>query len=143
VVGTNTIMKRYVLGFQFDESQDKVLLIKKLKPKWQKGRFNGIGGKIEFGEEPIQAMIREFYEETGVKTLQESWKFAVYYFKNNEYEFYCYKSIGDIYQARNMEEEEVHIIDIDNLPETIYNLKWLIPIILDPRLKFPITIEER
>jgi 8-oxo-dGTP diphosphatase len=41
---------QYVLGFLFDPSQKDVVLIKKLKPEWQKGKLNGVGGKIEEGE---------------------------------------------------------------------------------------------
>lgn len=42
-------MKKYVLGFMFstEDRGQKVALIKKLKPKWQAGLLNGIGGKIE------------------------------------------------------------------------------------------------
>lgn len=43
---------------------DKVLLIEKKRPKWQEGKLNLVGGKIERGETPIDAAIREFDEET-------------------------------------------------------------------------------
>jgi 8-oxo-dGTP pyrophosphatase MutT (NUDIX family) len=36
------------------------------------GLYNGIGGKVEDCEEPIEAMVREFREETGA--LITSWK---------------------------------------------------------------------
>lgn len=55
----------YVLGFMFNEDESKVLLIMKNRPAWQAGKLNGVGGKIEAGETPIQAMEREFAEETG------------------------------------------------------------------------------
>jgi 8-oxo-dGTP diphosphatase len=57
-------MKRYVLGFVFDFGYHNVLLILKAKPDWQFGKLNGLGGKIEQGETPAQAMAREFREET-------------------------------------------------------------------------------
>ncbi len=43
-------MKTMVAGFLFDESRERVVLIKKQKPEWQSGRLNGVGGKIEPGE---------------------------------------------------------------------------------------------
>jgi 8-oxo-dGTP diphosphatase len=57
-------MKRYVLGFVFDFGWYNILLILKAKPEWQLGKLNGLGGKIEEGETPAQAMEREFREET-------------------------------------------------------------------------------
>lgn len=50
----------------FDPRFHRVALIRKAKPEWQKGKLNGIGGKIEEGEGPFAAMVREFREETGV-----------------------------------------------------------------------------
>lgn len=57
-------MKRYVLGFCFNPAGDKVVLIRKTRPDWQAGKLNGVGGHIEKGESPIEAMKREFKEET-------------------------------------------------------------------------------
>ena len=59
-------MKRteYVVGFYMNG--DEVLLIEKQRPERLKGLYNGIGGQIEEGEEPLTAMVREFEEETGV-----------------------------------------------------------------------------
>src|ERR1700690_3869942 len=57
---------RFVLGFLFDPSRIAVLLIRKARPDWQRGKLNGIGGKIEVGEVPSQAMEREFREESGL-----------------------------------------------------------------------------
>lgn len=54
---------RYVVGYCFSPDFDAVALIEKIKPTWQKGKLNGIGGKIEPGEAPVEAMRREFGEE--------------------------------------------------------------------------------
>jgi len=43
-----------------------VMLIRKAKPEWQKGRLNLVGGKVEPGESFDQAAVREFIEETGL-----------------------------------------------------------------------------
>ena len=58
---------QYVAGFLFSEDRAKVALIRKKRPKWQAGRLNGIGGHVEPGESPPQAMVREFAEETGLQ----------------------------------------------------------------------------
>jgi len=72
-------MIKYVLGFAFTPEVGlyrRVALIEKKKPKWQEGRINGIGGKIEPGETAVQAMSREFYEETSVFLGVEHWRHA-------------------------------------------------------------------
>ncbi|PIE78988.1 MAG: hypothetical protein CSA15_05000, partial [Candidatus Delongbacteria bacterium] len=59
-------MNFYVNGFMYSEDEKKIVLIKKNTPEWQRGLFNGIGGSIEAGESPEEAIVREFEEETGV-----------------------------------------------------------------------------
>lgn len=66
--------KEYCLGFLFDPPFENVVLIKKNRPEWQAGKLNGVGGKIEEGETPLEAMVREFWEETTV--LLPSWKYV-------------------------------------------------------------------
>lgn len=44
----------------------KLLLVLKDRPAWQKGRLNLVGGKIEPGETPTHAAMREFLEESGL-----------------------------------------------------------------------------
>jgi 8-oxo-dGTP pyrophosphatase MutT (NUDIX family) len=56
-------MTSYVLIFAWHNQ--KLVLIKKNRPEFLKGRWNGIGGKIETGETPEAAAVREFKEETG------------------------------------------------------------------------------
>lgn len=45
--------------------KDKYLLLNRNKPSWM-GCWNGVGGKIEGDETPVQAAIRETKEETGL-----------------------------------------------------------------------------
>lgn len=63
----------YVVGYAFNRTLNGVLLIKKQRPSWQAGRLNGVGGKIEPGEQPIDAMVREFREETNLATGKSDW----------------------------------------------------------------------
>lgn len=69
-------MSNFVLGFAFDVKTGGVVLIRKTHPEWQAGKLNGIGGRIEPGEQPLQAMVREFEEETGVTTDPTQWRKA-------------------------------------------------------------------
>ena len=38
---------KYVVGFMFNPTEDAVLLIRKTHPAWQKGKLNGVGGRID------------------------------------------------------------------------------------------------
>lgn len=44
---------------------ERVLLVLKDRPEWQKGKYNLLGGKIEEGETPEEAAVRELKEEAG------------------------------------------------------------------------------
>lgn len=63
-------MKRYCLGFLFNNDLSWVVLLQKKKPSWQAGHWNGVGGSIEHGETAMQAMAREFKEEAGVDGIE-------------------------------------------------------------------------
>jgi 8-oxo-dGTP diphosphatase len=120
---------RYVAGFLFSLDQKHVLLIHKLRPEWQKGKWNGIGGKIESGESGQEAMIREFREETGL-TIPNWRHFCTLYV--NRCEILFFSATGPVFLAESKEEEKVGVFPVDQLQNNIIpNLKWLIPMALD------------
>lgn len=47
-------------------NNDQWLLLNRVK-KPQMGMWNGVGGKIEIGETPLQSVVRETFEETGIR----------------------------------------------------------------------------
>lgn len=128
-------MKHYVLGFATDGST--IAFITKIKPKWQAGLKNGIGGKIEEGETPIQAMVREFEEETSVKTDESNWKqYAILY--NDDFKMHVF--VGGLLSVQMEEvktntDEEVtkHTYDyvIENNLEFIDNIPWILSMFFD------------
>ena len=126
-------MKTYTLGFIFDSTMSKVLLIHKQRPDWQKGKLNGIGGKIEPGEESVACLVREVLEETGIKTNKNAWM----YFnriQGPEYWVDCYAVIhaGKLSAASTMTDEVIDWFDAKNIPiHAISNLRWLIPLAVD------------
>lgn len=133
-------------GFLFSEDASHLVLIEKLNPAWQKGYFNGIGGKIECGEQAIEAMVREFKEETGVYLPKEHWTCFAKIYRPNVYHvemFFAFSNLA--FEARTVEKEQVVVIDLAELPaKLIPNLKWLIPLALDKQADFskPIEIQE-
>lgn len=126
-------MREYVVGFAFNTG--RVLLQLKKKPEWQRNRFNGVGGKIEPNEHPLQAMRREFLEETTIflgewksrvvlTGVRNDWR--VHFFRTNMPDHFADHVIPD------PQGEAVYWVRIDQLPvNTIPNLRWLIPFCLD------------
>lgn len=116
----------YCLGFAFFPNGDCVL-IKKSKPAWQKGRWNGVGGKIEDGEDSHAAMSREFKEETGVLTDWCQWKlFTVMRF--TDVRVFCFVTkLNETDKPRTTTEEEVSIVSPHERYNTLENLEWLVP----------------
>ena len=115
-------MKNCVVGFLFD-GNGNVALIHKNRPDWQKGRLNGIGGKIEPGETPEEAIIREFEEEAGATVAWQQYCRV----HGDDYQVFYFSS-RDRVDIRTMTDEEVAWYPVSNLPSNaLPNLAWLIP----------------
>ncbi len=129
--GQNTLndMTKMVVGFMIDEKRENVVLIRKLRPDWMKGLLNGVGGKIEKGEFPHDAMAREYQEETGVETFAYEW---LHYLKmtGDDFEIYYFMSLRTISTEKTMEDEEIVITPIDSIQlrdkSTVDNLPWIL-----------------
>ena len=130
--------KQYVCGFCFDYSREKVVLIKKNRPEWQKGKLNGVGGKIEAGETIHDAMQREFLEETGVDVW--AWNLFCTYNGRDGVVYFMKAFSAGAEHVTSVTDEVVNLYDIRFLNntdpkwaenETIPNLKWLIPLAKD------------
>lgn len=119
----------YVLGFMFDERKEHFLAIRKTKPKWQAGKLNGVGGKVEINESPFEAMRREFREETGIDCA--TWS-QVAYMTGPDFQMYIFSAVGDINKAVQTTEEELYSLQVkNNLPHNVIpNLRYLVPMAL-------------
>ena len=107
----------------------------KNKPERQKGRLNLPGGKVEDGEEPAHAALRELREEAGpVQTsnylpqmgvIQGSWG-----------KVHCFRTLSDpeiFVKPQENETEKVFWIpwnEIKDDPRLIPNLRVVIPMML-------------
>lgn len=130
----------YVVGFCFNGPKNRVVLIRKARPAWQAGLLNGVGGHIEPGESPDEAMRREFYEETG-KVVGGWTPFAKLVFPEAIVHFFKNKiplPMGNDFKHAT-EAEPVFNCDWPDVGKPLVpNLKWLIPLALAD--ESPVTI---
>jgi len=61
-------MKLATLCYIIDKKHNKTLMIHRVKKEndYHKGKWNGLGGKLEIGESPEDCVIREIKEESGL-----------------------------------------------------------------------------
>jgi 8-oxo-dGTP diphosphatase len=118
----------YVVGFLFNANLSMVALIRKNRPEWQKGKLNGVGGKIEPGESGLDAMIREFKEETGATVEDWLWFEQEQFANGAVVNFYAAVAPAGTY-VRDVTDEHVSFYFLTNaiLEQCIPNLKYLIP----------------
>ena len=156
------MVKVMVCGFMF--CGQSVLLVRKLKPAWQRDLYNGVGGKVEDGETPIAGMVREFLEETGVQTLPGDWRhFAVEQEPSGVWVHFFAARVDyatrqrNRWPARNDAGEVLSWLPWDSvvsaasrslndgLPANVavVNLAWLLPLALDPRDVPAIVVQPR
>jgi 8-oxo-dGTP diphosphatase len=125
-------MKVYTLGFVFNDDLTRVLLMHKNRPERQVGKINGVGGKIEPGEESGDCIVREVHEETGAKTRKEDW---VYFgeIKSRDWRVDLYALVyeGEASDFTTTTDEKLEWFAVDNLPENVLEkLYWMIPMAL-------------
>lgn len=128
-------VQKYVVGFALCPGPGiapRVVLIRKKRPEWQANKLNGVGGKIEEGESPVAAMVREFFEETSVVTQESNWRLLVklttaqsqvsVFVANLTYELEK--------NVRTTTDEFITIRRADQLVwyECVPNLRWLVPL---------------
>jgi 8-oxo-dGTP diphosphatase len=125
----------FVCGIMSDGA--RVALIQKRRPLWMAGRLNGIGGKIEVEETPIEAMAREFGEETGVRLPPDVWalKLILEVNRENTVNFFVVLVPPNLIDALRTTEDEIVMIlplwEALQHPRLMPNLKWIIPLLLD------------
>ena len=130
-------MIEYVAGFAFDGGE--VALVRKSRPHWQEGKLNGVGGKVEDGETPLNAMRREWEEEAGFAhsewthfctlTDLDGWK--VYFYRTELYS--TWKTQANFQDTQTPATREDEPIDwylyhevLAGMFETIVNIPWLL-----------------
>ncbi len=139
----HTRFQTYVVGFLFRHDPElpegiQVALIHKQRPAWQAGLLNGIGGKCETGEHAIEAMPREFKEETGADV--QDWA-PLKIIVGEDYAVVFFTSwSGDGVKIESLESEQVGWWDVCPVthqilgPATVPNLRWVVPFAMERQL---------
>lgn len=120
----------------------KVALIRKARPAWQAGKLNGIGGRVNPGETPLDAQVREFREETEVDGLtRDDWRpFAVLSGKDDNGQwtvvFFAARTTQafDLQTDNDEKPEWLSLVGLLDRSDIVPNLKWLIPLSLDSNM---------
>ncbi|MEO6508553.1 MAG: NUDIX domain-containing protein [Patescibacteria group bacterium] len=124
-------LKKLVVCFVFNKDLKKVLLIHKNRPERQKGKVNGIGGKLKIGETKKAAIVREFFEETGVTIPANEWMEFGKMLIESEKIMYLFAAVykDNISSVKTTTDEEIEWFSVNKLPSNIMtNLAWLIPL---------------
>ncbi|MCT7502625.1 NUDIX hydrolase [Aliarcobacter cryaerophilus] len=111
-------MMRVVVGIITDN--EEILLLKKNNPDWQKGLYNGIGGKVELNTTPLETIIKKCQEELGVNISNwieldseiSSSGIEIVYFLTTLNE-------GEIKKLQSQTDERAELFSINNLPTNI------------------------
>jgi len=118
----------YVAGFLFNAQHSLVVLIRKRRgPKTIVDKLNAVGGKVEPGETPLEAMEREFHEEAGV--IVKDWiPFATLNGPGWVVSFFKSKGLM-LHAIESKTDELVSIFTVPTLPAltVVPNVRWLIP----------------
>lgn len=142
-------MRQMVVGFMFSPELDRVVLIRKNRPDWQRGLFNGVGGhrQGQGKEMPREAMAREFLEEAGVRTEPDQWIYKLNLINMKVgYELAVLHMTSDLaHEVRTMTDEQVVFVAVDTALQSgqlLPNLRWMIPLCLDPQIKPVVLMED-
>ena len=109
---------RVVVGIITDNKE--ILLLKKNNPDWQKGLYNGIGGKVELNTTPLETIIKKCQEEFGVNISNwieldseiSSSGIEIVYFLTTLNE-------NEIKKLQSQTDERAELFSINNLPTNI------------------------
>jgi 8-oxo-dGTP pyrophosphatase MutT (NUDIX family) len=115
-------LRDVTLCYLVDRDSNSILIAMK-KRGFGKGKYNGVGGKLQDGEIIEQAMIRETYEEIGVRpsTYKKVAELSFYFGgsrPNPDFNQKVHVFISESWDGKPLESEEMkpEWVKIDNIP---------------------------
>ena len=103
-------MQQYVVGFVFDPELEHVVLVKKRRPIFQVGLWNGVGGKVEPYETSYSAMVRECAEECDLHISE--WELCVHVC-HKDYQIDFWSATCDLSGVKACTDEPIQVHHVD------------------------------
>lgn len=132
------VMLKYTICFI--KRGNEILMLNRESSSWM-GMWNGVGGKLEKDETPLQCILREVKEETGISLTDAEYKGNVIWGVDESYSGGMYAYIAELpttYEYPTPIKMEEGILDWKNIdwllhPENmgIANLKYFLPKMLN------------
>lgn len=125
----------------FIKRGEEILLLNREKKGWM-GCWNGVGGKLEYGEDLNEAIRREVFEETGINEDKFDFKGIVTWVVNGIFSggMYVYtKELDETYKYETPKNTEEGILDFKNITWVLdsnneglaSNIPYFLPYILN------------
>ena len=109
---------RVVVGIITDNKE--ILLLKKNNPDWQKGLYNGIGGKVELNTTPLETIIKKSEEDLGINI--SNWRELDSEISSSGIEIVYFLTTlneNEIKKLQSQTDERAELFSINNLPANI------------------------
>jgi 8-oxo-dGTP pyrophosphatase MutT (NUDIX family) len=110
------------MGFAVSLDGTRVLLLEKGRPAFLKGQWIGVGGHIENGETPLQAMVREAKEEADLDVTNWTYLDVVGQSETpgapqNSALIHMFVARADLSRAQALTEEKIAVFSWDQLDQ--------------------------
>ena len=118
--------QQLVVGFLFSSDQKRIVVIHKNRPEHLAGRVIVPGGKVEPGESPLQALIREWKEETDVQ-INRWTEFLLHQTPELDIFGFMHFSTARVNRCKTITDELIEVVEVAKLPSNMLpNARWMI-----------------
>jgi 8-oxo-dGTP diphosphatase len=118
----------------------RILLQRKAEGRFGEGKWNGPGGKLQLGESPQECVIREVYEETGLRihSLRLHGSLKHFFGGDGEPDWMVYQFSSDDFEGEPKESDEgvLKWFPFDEIPydEMWQDDEYWLPLILEGKM---------
>ena len=111
--------------------EDEILMLFRNK-KPNQNKWNGVGGKLELGEDVVSSIKREILEETGLLALDLNFRGTVTWNEESGmYVFICKEFQGELLEGPEGKLEWKRLDWVMTNNQVVSNIKYFLPVMLD------------